>query len=230
MLSKSTPDLQFFELPVKISVDELNKTVKIEKFTYGFNSNKTLKHIVDHIEFRIQFKDEIKKIEQTSAKRKQYDIYNNGAHTLSVIIQGNIVDVVKQEDFDYFSQLSPNDPDAFKSKSYIANEVFLGKTPKWKNNDGSSGTTILLHLNGLNYVIIGGYYVKEFKAKSKIVVFISEAMNSGVYMPYAIDDQQRFYMFDENAILTNVPESKLQELYEYTDKLLTSEHKPEKIY
>lgn len=223
VVSRKRPDIQFFELPIELHINESQHSIQIREYKYTFKTKKSFDNVLAYINEQLEMKHEIKRT-KTKSRREPitYDINHNGADMFHVMIDGNDVEIQKGIDYETFGT------ESFTPKRFKVNNVFLGQE-YGQEEEGKEGTTILLHLEHLDYVIIGGYYVRQFKAKSKITMFYSESMNSGVYMPFAIDDQNRIYMFDENIILQNVPEHAMKDLYNYYIDLNTKD-KPEKIW
>jgi hypothetical protein len=76
------------------------------------------------------------------------------------------------------------------------------------------GNTILLEKSDGSYVLISDSII-HFTTLSKIVQFVSPVGNNNVPYPYALDKSDKFYIFTENAILEQVPESQREDPVEY---------------
>ena len=84
--------------------------------------------------------------------------------------------------------------------SFSAEDVFVGQCPV--SGSVYEGNSMLLHLEGLEYVFIG-FMVFSFTAKSTITKFVSPVGNSDVPYPWAIDEEGYRYLFIEDVILAN---------------------------
>ena len=88
--------------------------------------------------------------------------------------------------------------------------IFIGESPvtdmtTFSGGHGPAfrGNSILVKTNELTYTYIGAR-IYSFQADSEIVTYISEVGNSDVPYPYAIDNNDRYYLMIEDVILDNL--------------------------
>lgn len=140
-----------------------------------------------------------------------YEILDNGGNPYIVEILGNkkvkIYDNnIFEEDeggYDFPKQLEPEIVMELEPL-----EIFIGKSPKNTSRVQFSeaygkkfdGNTILLNMGDNEYIFINRN-IESFKAKSKIISYVSPIGGSGVPFPYAIDEKGNFYLLIEDDII-----------------------------
>ena len=106
--------------------------------------------------------------------------------------------------------------------TYTPQTYFIGKSPKnnmtlYSGCFGAKfyGNSFLLHLNDNKYIHIGAN-IYSFKAKNKIIDYVSPVGNNDVPYPYAIDENNRIYLMIQDVILENgFDTSKYDNPYDY---------------
>ena len=91
----------------------------------------------------------------------------------------------------------------------IPEKIFIGKSPKNKMTEFSSGygkyfdgNTILIKLSQNKYVFIGsGIYI--FTSEYEIIKYVSPVGNNDVSYPYAIDIKNNYYLMIASVIIPN---------------------------
>ena len=86
------------------------------------------------------------------------------------------------------------------SKAFIGESGYNELTSGGGGDSAEPGSSVLLHLKGLNYVWVG-QEIFEFQAKAKIDSFQSDVGNNGVPYPYAIDEKKNTYLMLEKKVL-----------------------------
>ena len=144
-------------------------------------------------------------------KEKLYFILDNGLKPFLVIIRNKDVYIYKQndkwKDFDKYNAnliKTPYDKENFNIlvKHYKnVNEILIGNSPTIPMTEYSGaygrqwyGNSILLNIKGKIYVYIGED-IFSFTAFDDIKKFVSPVGNNGVPYPYAIDIDDRYYIF-----------------------------------
>lgn len=127
-----------------------------------------------------------------------------------------------------YKKLSDSDSNEEDSPTYsklaippiTAEKVFIGESPKNEMTEFSAGygpkfegNSILLHISDNEYIFIG-QNIFSFTAYSKIIEYLSPVGNSDVPYPYAIDDQDNYYLMVEGIVL-KVPVNAKEDPYRY---------------
>lgn len=99
--------------------------------------------------------------------------------------------------------------------------VFIGKSPlnkmtKFSGGYGTDfdGNSILIKLNDNKYIYIGDN-IFEFTPLSPIKKYISHVGNNCVPYPYAVDENDNYYLMLENVIVSNIPIKNIDNPYKY---------------
>lgn len=142
----------------------------------------------------------VKKAQKSPPISKSYNILDNGGHPFQVVITPSTVLIYKQD-----NNIREKDP----TLTFHPQRVFIGKSPKTRMTEFSGaygpewdGNSILLLLKDKTYVYIGAE-IYEFKAMSPITKFVSPVGNSAVPYPYAVDEQDNYYLMIEDVIMLN---------------------------
>lgn len=129
---------------------------------------------------------------------REFETHNNGGRPYRVIIRGNHVEVLNNEE-------EPN----FPISSFNCSKVFIGKSylndmTRFSGGYGSEfdGNSILLHLENNKYIFIG-HRIFLFESLSPIIDFKSPVGNNDVPYPYAIDEENNYYLLIEDVIVQN---------------------------
>ena len=60
-----------------------------------------------------------------------------------------------------------------------------------------------------------GNSIKSFKSNTKIKDYVSPVGNSDIPYPYAVDENDDYYLMIEDVIVKNVPDEYKDDVYEY---------------
>jgi hypothetical protein len=136
-----------------------------------------------------------------------YQTHNNGGRKYRIQVQGNKVQV--------------DDMRGIFLQKYSVISVFIGKSPLNKMTEFSGGhgpdfdgNSIILNMGDNEYIYFGSTYF-IFKTKAPIVEFISPVGNNDVPYPYAIDEDDNFYLMTENVVVSGVPQDQRDDVYHY---------------
>ena len=127
-----------------------------------------------------------------------YYTVHNGGRPFKVDINDNNVDIFKK-----------NNKKWEKILSCKPIKIFIGK---WDLHNDYDGNSILLEIADKQYVYIGEY-VYKFVSYNKIIKYISPVGNSEVVYPFAVDDDNNYYLMIENIIFKS--ENELNDPYRY---------------
>jgi len=144
---------------------------------------------------------------------QEYLILDNYSNPYKVIIEhSNKVQVYKLEDDEIQYKLI---------LSTQASKVFIGKSPLIPMTEFSGGhgpdfdgNTLLLQQSEYSYIWIGDKII-SFLSYFPIVEYTSPVGNNQVPYPWAVDEKGWVYLFLCNVVITNIPESKLADPYDY---------------
>ena len=143
---------------------------------------------------------------------KTYYVLDNGGRPFKVDIEDNNVKIYK------FVKRVSNSNDIVYSKSPTLifnniNNIFIGKSPKNAMTTHSGGhgkkfdgNTILLNIKDNKYVFIG-LNIFSFQSEFEIIKYVSPVGNSGVPYPYAVDNNNNFYLMIEDVMIKNIPKN-----------------------
>ena len=138
-----------------------------------------------------------------------YDIHFNGGRPFMVGVNfhTNEVNIAKQDDEGYYDDFL----------TYYPENIFIGKSPynsmtSFSGAYGSihDGNSILLHIKDNEYIWIG-YQIYSFTSLSKITEFYSPIGNNDVPYPYAIDENNNYYLLLHHKILLNISKEEMDE-------------------
>lgn len=103
---------------------------------------------------------------------------------------------------------------------YGYEKIFIGKSPynimtSYSGEFGEQydGNTILIKVKN-NYIYIGSC-IFEFTSLSPIKKYVSPVANNCVPYPYAIDENDNYYLMNEKVIISNIPSEYLNDPYNY---------------
>lgn len=132
---------------------------------------------------------------------RTYLTHHNGDRPYKVVVTG-----------DYVTVLEGNLFAAKPVYEETVNQIFVGSSPfnemTWFSGGFGpefDGNAMLLHEHDLEYVFVG-QSVYRFHALSSIIKFVSPVGNNDVPYPYAIDYEDRYYLFIERVIVRIPPE------------------------
>ncbi len=156
---------------------------------------------------------------------KKYFIHHNYSNPFLVYVCKNNVDIYGKSNKYYIDDqiYKSNFPWMYINliKSYKPLKIFIGKSPinkmtKFSKGYGPKfdGNTILLYLGNDNYIFIGSE-IKLFKNKSKIEKYISPIGNNDVPYPYAIDENNDYFLMIENKVIKNIPKKYKNDPYDF---------------
>jgi len=171
-------------------------------------------------------------------KRKNYKIVftlDNGGIPFCVFYKKNDIIVFKMNE-EYVIENWKMDPCFYTVRiaQFSPKEVILGKSIKNKMTEFSgnygawaTGNSILLWIKENEYVYIGESIFK-FKSLAKIVKYFSPIGNSSVPYPYAVDEEERYYLLIENLMIKHIPRGFKKDPYDYYyDKKKFTRYNPE---
>lgn len=103
--------------------------------------------------------------------------------------------------------------------------VFIGESPlddftRFGGGHGPNykGNSILLHLNGLNYIHISAC-IKSFTALAPIYKYQASVGNNDVPYPFALDQYNRLYLMLDDVIMPNPPADQRHPYQMFYDKI-----------
>lgn len=136
---------------------------------------------------------------------ESYKTLDNGGNPFTVKIEDNKVSVYKNN---YIEEL--DDYELEFLYNYNPSYIFIGKSiicpmtifSGARDDPKFDGNSILIELdpNTHEYVYIGES-IYSFKAYSKIINYVSPVGNSLVPYPYAVDEDNNYYLMTENIVL-----------------------------
>lgn len=151
---------------------------------------------------------------------KHYFIHDNGGRPFVIYLNEKIATVYKIPDKEEDSYTRDEDYENEKRRRELYHKLvlrtkykkaFIGKSPHDEFTDFGGGygdyfdgNSVLLHISGLKYIYVGSSIYK-FTALSPIKFYQSSVGNNDVPYPYAIDDQNRYYMMLDRVIMTHNP-------------------------
>lgn len=134
---------------------------------------------------------------------QEYYTHDNGGRPFLVKIYQNYVDVYKEEGDN--SEETRNSYKKIYRFKFI--EIFIGKSPKSKMTEFSSGygsdfdgNSILLKIDQNRYIFIGEK-ISEFETTNDITEYISPVGNNDVPYPFAIDSKGNYYLMAEEVFM-----------------------------
>ena len=157
-----------------------------------------------------------------------YYIHHNGGRPYKVVIKDNDIVIFGEHEWGY-----DNNP----ILGYFGVEqIFIGKSPfcsitHFSGGHGPDfdGNSILVNLDNDKYIWIGEE-IKMFKPKSKIKKFVSPVGNSDVPYPYAIDSDNRYYLFIVNVCVKKYSGSEYDIYNYYRETSIMAHGTPLTIY
>lgn len=134
---------------------------------------------------------------------KVYGIHDNGGRPFKVLVNKKHVQIYALDHIygnNYYEEPFYNQ---------TVHRVFVGLSPlnkmtKFSGGHGPKfdGNSLLLHERDLTYVWVGEH-VQRFQTIAPIVSYISPVGNNDVPYPYAIDNQNNYYLMIVNVILNS---------------------------
>ena len=105
-------------------------------------------------------------------------------------------------------------------EKFIAEEIFLGKSPKNYTDKEYLGNTILLKMKNNIYIHIDSC-IKKFKYNTEIIDFISPIGVSDIPLPYAIDKDYNYILINQKIIFKGIKNLEVPVLFynKYLDKI-----------
>ena len=139
-----------------------------------------------------------------------YLIHDNGSRPFKVNIQDLKVSIYKQCRDNYYEE---NPLMTFDCKKIFVGTSPLNSITSWSGGFGIAfdGNSILLHLDGIDYVYIGKEIYK-FKSFGEIITYISPVGNNNVPYPYAIDEHDNYYLMIEDVVIMRTDKTAFQML------------------
>lgn len=138
-----------------------------------------------------------------------YFVHDNGGRPFKVDINNLTVSIFKEK----------SSSDGYSEETLMtinAKKIFVGTSPlnSMTNYSGGfgkkfDGNSILLHLDGNNYVYIG-QEIYRFKSFGEIITYFSPVGNSDVPYPYAIDVEDNYYLMIEDVVIMRTPKTASQ--------------------
>ena len=136
--------------------------------------------------------------EHSKREKNGYLTLNNGGEPYRVIVpsrdEGAVV-IIDNESEDQTEILR-----------VVPEKVFIGKSPRnhmtrYSGGYGSEfdGNSILIHVSDLDYIYVGDK-IFRFTAETRIVRYVSPVGNNLVPYPYAVDENDSFYLMIENVV------------------------------
>lgn len=152
--------------------------------------------------------------------RKTYYTLHNGDRPHKIVVESSKkVEIYKRVAFDYDKEEYIYENKPFLSIKPI--EIFIGKSPKNEMTESSGGFGPKFKGNSFLFRIMKNKYmfVEEliftFVAKKQITKFVSPVGNNDVPYPYAVDEDNNYYLLVEDVIVTNMPEELKDDPYTF---------------
>ncbi len=150
---------------------------------------------------------------------QNYLTHDNGDRPFKVTIQNNIVKIHKYIDYCENSQQVTYQEEPYKT--YHPKKIFVGKSlynamTSFSGGHGPKfdGNSLLLHLEDNTYIYIGDK-IFSFDVYYPITKYVSPVGNNDVPYPYAIDEQNNYYLMTEDIVLTQMSEYYEGDPYDY---------------
>lgn len=106
----------------------------------------------------------------------------------------------------------------------IPQKMWVGESPRNERTEFSGGygpefdgNTILLENN--DECVFIGECVFLFKTKKRIVNYVSELGNNDVPYAYAVDEDENYYLLNDEKVCLQIPEDKRDDPYEYFSQI-----------
>ena len=139
---------------------------------------------------------------QKTKKNQKYCIHDNGGRPFKVVINGKNLDIFTY-DKDLKEELGEDNVDYNKLiKSYKnLKNIFIPKGFDDRGDAWSSGkgNTILAHISGNRYLLIGSSIYEFETKKEKILEFHSQVGNSDVPYPLAVGENNVYFLMDNGS-------------------------------
>lgn len=156
---------------------------------------------------------------------RSYYILDNGGRPFLVNIKGMHVEVYPlnydEDNYIYEKPYYKN----YKNKpihQVDAEEIFIGKASKKIGafRRGYLGNSILLKIKGNNkYQLIYGDKIINFSSKAPINSYVSPIGNADVVYPFAVDDNQNYYIFAYGVMFHYSYKLEDEEPYKISERL-----------
>jgi len=153
--------------------------------------------------------------------------HDNGGRPFKVEVTENNIKVYKR------------DKDEYKSRSILnikTEKVFIGNSPLNKMTEFSGGhgeefdgNSFLLKMGKNKYMFIG-HSIFTFKSLSEITEYVSPVGNNDVPYPYAIDDNNNYYLMIESVVVRSWGSSNRPRAAEVVTKVPRNEEDPYYFY
>ncbi len=153
--------------------------------------------------------DQLCKLLFGGAKTKKYMTHDNGGRPFMIKVSNQLVKIYKQNKKDELKDIKQEDNPSYSEliASYEPLKIFIGKSDdEYNNGPYYDGNSILLYINknkndGLyNYVFIGDT-IFSFTTKSPIIRYDSPVGNSDIPWPFAVDENDIYYLLTENVLI-----------------------------
>lgn len=146
---------------------------------------------------------------------RPFIVYLNDNNMVTVYVVPNFEDNMYMRETDKDRRYDDEDKEferqLYQKKVYEAKyeRIFIGESPldEMTSFSGGSGpkfdgNSILLHLHDLEYVFIGNS-IQRLTALSPITYYQSSVGNNDIPYPFAVDDQDNYYLLIEDVIMHN---------------------------
>lgn len=136
-------------------------------------------------------------------------IHDNGGTPFAVTVNGGSVTVIETQGDSVVWEVSDS------------TRVFVGESPVTDMTTFSGGhgpifrgNSILVKTNDNEYTYIGAR-IYSFRSESEIVRYVSEVGNNDVPYPYAVDEEDNFYLMIEDVVLLQLSAEHHADPYRY---------------
>ena len=138
-----------------------------------------------------------------------FRIHDNGGTPFAVTVSGGSVTVIETQGDTVVWEIAD------------ATKVFVGESPvtdmtTFSGGHGPAfrGNSILVQTDDNEYTYIGAR-IYSFRSESEIIRYISEIGNSDVPYPYAVDEEDNFYLMIEDVVLLQLDAEHHADPYRY---------------
>jgi len=143
-----------------------------------------------------------KKKKQKTKKNQKYFIHDNGGRPFKVVINGKNLDIFTF-DKDLKEEFGEDnvDYDTLVKSYKNLKKIFIPKGIDDRGNkwSGGNGNTILAHISGHKYLLIGSSIYEFETKKENILEFHSQVGNSDVPYPLAVGENNVYYLIDNGS-------------------------------
>lgn len=152
--------------------------------------------------------------------RKTYRTLFNGDEPFKIVVESSKkVEIYKRVEYDDDKRKYVYEDKPFLS--FKPSEIFIGNSPKNAMTESSGGfgpkfkgNSCLFRIVKNKYMYVGEL-IYTFTPKKQIIKYVSPVGNNDVPYPYAVDEDNNYYLLTEDAIVTNMPDELKDDPYTF---------------